>query len=66
MAETFDPKTHYRCVACDGVFAKGWSDEEAAAEHAVEFPDMPLLDTDLVCDDCYKQILPFVRTGLLR
>ena len=57
-SKPFDPATHYRCAVCDGIFEKGWSDEEAATEFAVtvEFAGVALEDCDLVCDDCYKKM----------
>lgn len=44
----------YRCCACGGIFAKGWSDNEAQAELAATFPGANTEDCDLVCDDCFK------------
>lgn len=45
----------YRCAACDEVFKKGWSDEEAADEaKANGFDGVPC---EVVCDDCYKAIM---------
>ena len=47
----------FKCVACRGTFNKGWSDEEAIAEHQEHFPEVPLEETDLVCDDCYQLLI---------
>lgn len=46
----------YRCAECRGVFEKGRSDEDAMAEKEVLFPDFPVTDCDLVCDDCFKKM----------
>jgi hypothetical protein len=45
----------YKCAMCDGVFIKGWSDEEAAAELKATFNVSPN-ECDLVCNDCYERI----------
>jgi hypothetical protein len=46
----------YQCGICRGVFEKGWSDEEAAAEAAGNFPGMDIQqESGLVCDDCYNK-----------
>jgi rubredoxin len=48
-------ENQYRCDNCGGVFDKGWSDEEAAAERdAAGFVDV---DCAVVCDDCYVAIM---------
>jgi len=46
----------YRCDACGGVFDKGWSDDEAAAELSENFPGFTPEDSGIVCDSCYKQM----------
>ena len=56
-------ENEYQCVACQGIFEKGWSDEEAIAELKENFGDHDIDDCELVCDDCYKQmdaVHPFV------
>ncbi len=56
MANTF------KCYECNGVFEKGWSDEEMLAEAALNFPEELNAESDLedslVCDDCYKALFP--------
>jgi hypothetical protein len=47
----------FRCAACGGVFDKGWSDDEAAAELGRAFPGFTTDDCDLVCDDCYDRMI---------
>jgi hypothetical protein len=46
----------YKCAVCDGIFTKGWTDEEAAAELGQKFPGVSTDNCDLVCDDCYKKM----------
>lgn len=46
----------YKCCVCEGVFEKGWTDEEAKKEKDELFGDVPLEDCCLVCDDCYKNM----------
>lgn len=45
----------YQCSVCEGVFDKGWTDEEAKAELDVKF-QVPVEQCDVVCDDCYKKM----------
>ena len=54
-------KSEYKCVHCGGIFTKGWSDEKSEKEAELafgkpikEWKDEPVL----VCDDCYKKMLP--------
>ena len=46
----------YKCEICEGVFEKGWSDEEASAELGKNFPGHAEEDCGLVCDDCYEKM----------
>lgn len=46
----------YRCARCDGVFEKGWTDEEASAELGELFPGSMPSDCDQVCDGCFKEM----------
>jgi hypothetical protein len=50
-------KNEYQCDMCKGIFDKGWSDEEAKEEHFGRHPDVPLEETGMVCDPCYKILL---------
>lgn len=45
----------FRCGCCGKVYQKGWSDEEAKAEAAENFPDFSVDECDLVCDDCFNK-----------
>ena len=51
----------YKCANCGGIFKYGWSEDEAKKEAEENFGkpvdkwnDKPLL----ICDDCYKKMLP--------
>jgi len=59
-------KQTYTCANCHGTFAKGWSDEQAAAEFDAmrpqyEFgaPGEDVDDCDTVCDNCFKAMASF-------
>jgi Fe2+ or Zn2+ uptake regulation protein len=48
------------CEECQGVFEKGWSEEEAREEAAENFPGLDIdncMEAALVCDDCYRRIM---------
>ena len=47
----------YKCAMCRRVFTKGWSDGEAKAEAAAAFGAIPEDEQELVCDDCYQQMI---------
>lgn len=44
----------FKCARCEGVFEKGWSDEEAAAELGERFPGFTEDECVLICDDCFQ------------
>jgi len=45
----------YQCSMCGETYEKGWTEEEARKEQNDNgWSD---LDCDLVCDDCYNQIM---------
>ena len=51
----------YQCAMCEGVFEKGWSDEEAEQEAGDNFgkPRSEWLGgSAIVCEDCYQGIDP--------
>ena len=58
MSET--KENCFKCAHCDGVFEKEWTDEEAKQEFAERFPAEAKSKehTVVVCDDCYKALLP--------
>jgi hypothetical protein len=45
----------FTCALCGGVFEKGWTDEEAAAERAAN--GWTGTDCDVTCDDCFKLLM---------
>ena len=47
----------YRCAVCQQVYDKGVSDEEAKAEAEQLWTEEELEDTELVCDDCFNEII---------
>lgn len=47
----------YICAMCGGIFEKGWSDEEAWAEHDANFLGMSHDESEIVCDDCYQKMI---------
>ncbi len=58
-------ENEYRCAECGGIFVKGWSDEEAAAEANERLPGLMEANEEdrvMVCDDCYKSIIGNVKT----
>lgn len=48
----------YRCALCHQVYTKAWSDEEALAETAQYWPDVPQEELAVVCDECWQKIDP--------
>jgi len=51
-------KDQYTCAACGETHDKQWSDEEAMAEAHANFGDTIDQEAcDIVCDDCYKQMM---------
>lgn len=56
----------YKCENCHQTFKKGWSDEEALQEFENEYtvkPDKITGGSVVVCDDCYHEIMNFVKRG---
>lgn len=52
--------SNFTCEACHKTLPKGWTDEEARAEAADNFPGMDPDDTaqaGVVCDDCYRKMM---------
>ena len=48
----------YKCAVCQNVYEKGQTDEEAQVELENNFGHFELEECDIVCDDCYKIIMP--------
>lgn len=47
----------FTCAMCKGTYEKGWSDEEAEAELGETFEGFTPDECEVVCDDCYKEIM---------
>ena len=47
----------YQCCVCDGVFEKGWTDDEAMEESEEVWGAMPPDELEVVCDDCYNKMM---------
>ncbi len=51
----------FKCAECNGVYKKGWSDEEAAGE-AKEIFGKAVEDWNdeamVICDDCFQKFHP--------
>lgn len=43
---------------CKGIFGKGLTDEEAAAEKERDFGNVPDECCVVICDDCYQGVRP--------
>ena len=52
-------KDQYLCPECLNVYGKGRSDEEALeqARRRLNDPDLDLSETELICEDCYREIV---------
>lgn len=48
--------THYMCALCGEVCLKGWSDEEADAEHIRNFGRPTDESDEVICDPCYQEV----------
>lgn len=53
----------FECGNCHGVFLKGQTDEEARAEYEMAMPQAAQRgdEEDVVCDDCYRQIMAWAK-----
>lgn len=47
----------FKCEQCDGIFKKGWSEEEAIDEQRRNFNEEPKDDDAILCDDCYRAFM---------
>ena len=47
----------YQCAKCGKVYEKGVPDEEAWAEHDLNFPGEPHETAAIICDDCYRSMV---------
>lgn len=55
----------FQCAVCKRRFEKGWTEEEALANLAEQWPGATPEECDMVCDDCLPKIgLPLVHRKL--
>ena len=47
----------FTCASCHQTFEKAWTDEEAAEELEDTFGNFEPSDCDVVCDDCYREMM---------
>lgn len=47
----------YTCARCRKTYERVRSDEEAIAEKNALFPDWPLDECDLICDNCFRKLM---------
>lgn len=52
----------FTCALCGETYEKDWTDEEAEAEKDQLWGDVPLEECEIICDDCFKQVV-FVASG---
>lgn len=61
------PGDSYKCAECGGVFETSWSDQNAEAEASADglTPEFREADggTEIVCDDCYKEMTAWQTTA---
>ena len=50
-------KTSFTCADCGGTFEKGRSDEDALAESAARFGELPIDELAVVCGDCLPKVI---------
>jgi len=50
-------ENEYKCSMCGSIFEKGRPDKQAWEEHDHNFPGEPHETAEVVCDDCYQQMI---------
>jgi hypothetical protein len=58
ISMTKSPSKFYTCAGCGGVFEKIRTDDEAMAEATETFGPALGDDVAVVCEDCYKRLVP--------
>lgn len=51
----------YHCQGCHQTFLKAWSDEEALAEAAQNFPALTADDIVVLCEDCHREFMAWAK-----
>jgi hypothetical protein len=54
-------KNEYQCATCKGIFKKGRPDEVAIKEFRLRHPVLPIEETAVVCDSCYKKMMRWLE-----
>lgn len=47
----------FRCAECGKTFKKARTDKEALEDLNKEFPDMPVSECVVVCENCYQVLV---------
>lgn len=47
----------YTCARCRKTYEYGRPDGEALAEKDALWPDVPLDECDIICDDCFRTLM---------
>lgn len=61
FTETELKPDEYRCDMCQGVYKREPSDDYANAEFKQNFGREVTPDDGIICDDCYKRIMPLIQ-----
>jgi hypothetical protein len=51
----------YTCDRCGETYEKGWTDEEADAEYAANFPGLADEPRSVICEDCYQAFMVQIK-----
>jgi hypothetical protein len=54
----------YQCSDCKKTYQTTWTDEEALAEAAMIFGDVPKEKLTVVCDECYRKSISRLKRRL--
>jgi hypothetical protein len=49
----------FTCAECGETYGRQRTEEEALEEKDALFPDVPIEDCAIVCDDCFKKLMPY-------
>jgi hypothetical protein len=56
----------FTCAHCRKSFVSAWTQEEALAEKDRDYPQFPLEECAVLCDDCYRRYSEWAkREGLV-
>lgn len=54
--------TEFTCSLCGGSFTVAWTDEQARAEAAENFPGVSVDQMAVVCDVCFREVMDWARS----